>query len=243
MKICDILSGSAKPFPSLEIVPPLNGMTVDELVSRVEPLMEFGPKYVNVTRHRDDLRMSQKTVCGALMDRFGINVVPHILCAGATGDDIRGELDAFKEMGIENVLALRGDCLSGEKRFVPVPGGYAHASDLVRGIREYRSSEGTVYSIGVAGYPEKHFEAPNLRTDIENLRKKVDAGADYVITQLFFDNALYYSFVDKCRQAGIDVPYYSGYQALLVGKSAQPAPSDILDRHTVRSFVRGDPCR
>lgn len=218
MKISEIISGSARPFPSLEIVPPSGGMTLGALLDRVEPLMEFSPRYINVTRHREAYgsatRMGQKEVCLAVRDRFGVEVVPHILCAGATKEQIRGELDDFKDNGIENVLALRGDCLLGEKRFVPDPQGYSYASELVEGIREYRREEGRVYCIGVGGYPEKHFEAPNIETDVLNLKKKVDAGADYVITQMFFDNAKYYDFVSRCRQAGITVPIIPGIKPL-----------------------------
>lgn len=231
MKISDIISGSPRPFPSLEIVPPLRGMTVEELCDRIEPLMEFSPKYINVTRHREEYefkpnpdgsfsrivcrpRVSQEEVCRAVIDRFGVETVPHIICAGAAREDIHRELDTFKEMGIENVLALRGDCTIGEKRFSPTPGGYAYASELVSGIREYRSVEGIFYCIGVGGYPEKHFEAPNLETDIANLKKKVDAGADYVVTQMFFDNSRFYDFVSRCRAAGINVPIIPGIKPL-----------------------------
>ena len=231
MKISSILSSSTGAFPSLEIVPPLRGMSREELLTSIEPLMEFNPRYINVTRHRVEYefvpnadgtftrtvtraRMSQEEVCGAVQERFGVEVVPHIICAGVSVDEIRSELDTYKEMGIENVLALRGDCLVGEKRFSPAPGGYSYACELVEGIREYRSAEGRWYCIGVGGYPEKHFEAPNLETDIANLKRKVDAGADYVITQMFFDNARYYEFVEKCREAGITVPIIPGLKPL-----------------------------
>lgn len=218
MKICDIIKGSATPFPSLEIVPPEEGVDIDVLMSRIDALMEFAPRYVNVTRHREAYgsvaRMGQKEVCLAVRDRFGVEVVPHILCAGATRKEIREELDDFKDNGIENVLALRGDCLLGEKRFTPEPEGYSYASELVQGIRGYRSEEGKVYCIGVGGYPEKHFQAPNIETDIINLKKKVDAGADYVITQMFFDNRKFYDFVSRCRKAGIGVPIIPGIKPL-----------------------------
>lgn len=214
MKICDLFSGNTSPFPSLEIVPPSGGGTVPALMERLECLMEFSPRYVNVTRHSSDAAGNvdggQIEVCRAVQERFDVEVVPHILCAGADATAIRHELDVFKSMGIENVLALRGDCLSSQKRFIPTPGGFTYASELVKGIREYRKEEGTVYCVGVAGYPEKHFEAPNIETDILNLKKKVDAGADYVISQMFFDNARFYAFVDKCREAGIKVPILPG---------------------------------
>lgn len=231
MKISEILSTSHKAFPSLEIVPPAQGITTAQLVDSLHPLIEFGPKYINVTCHREEYefvpcadggftrrvcrpRMSQRDVCRAVGEAFGIEVVPHIICAGASVEAIHSDLDAFKEMGIGNVVALRGDCTLGERRFTPAPGGYAYASQLVEGIRSYRKEEGQVYCIGVAGYPEKHFEAPNIETDIANLKKKVDAGADFVITQMFFDNGRYFDFVDRCRRQGITVPIIPGLKPL-----------------------------
>lgn len=232
MKISEILRNSSKAFPSIEIVPPLKGMSAAELVESIKPFMEFRPPYVNVTCHRDEFefianpdgtftrrmvqnRISEVAVAGMIMSNFrDTEAVPHIICAGATKEKIQSELDDLHYMGIENVLALRGDCLASEKRFSPTPGGYAFASELVEGIRSYRSELGHVYCIGVGAYPEKHFEAPNLETDIQNLKKKVDAGADYIITQMFFDNKVYYDFVDKCRKAGISVPIIPGLKPL-----------------------------
>lgn len=231
MKISEILKAGAKAFPSLEIVPPLKGMTSGELLDNIAPLMEFAPRYINVTRHRDEYefsrngdgswtrrivraRMSQEDVCDAVQERFKVEVVPHVICGGASVREIETELDTFAGMGISNVMALRGDCTIGEKRFTPEPDGYRYASELVSGIREYRKEAGRVFCIGVGGYPEKHFEAPNIETDIANLRKKVDAGADYVITQMFFDNAVFYDFVARCREAGIEVPIIPGLKPL-----------------------------
>ncbi len=242
MKIADILRESRKPFPSIEIVPPLKGMSREELISNIEPFMEFSPKYINVTCHRDEYeyvpnpdgsfsrktvqnRISAVTVAGLIMSHFKVEAVPHIICAGATVGDIERELDNLYYMGIENVLALRGDCLASEKRFSPTPGGYRYADELVSGIRNYRREEtGRHFSIGVGGYPEKHFEAPNIETDILNLKRKVDAGADYVITQMFFDNKVYYDFVDRCRKAGIDVPIIPGLKPLSTARQVHILP-------------------
>lgn len=232
MKINEILASSTKPFPSLEIVPPLKGMTRKELLESVRPFMEFSPKYINVTCHRDEYefrkekdgsysrhlvrnRVSEVAVCGAIMAEYGIDVVPHMICGGATREEIENELYDLRFMGIENIMALRGDSISGEKRFTPEPGGYSYAHELVSGIRDFEKEIGEdVFSIGVGGYPEKHFEAANIETDIDNLKKKVEAGADYIITQMFFDNRVFYSFRERCRKAGITVPVIPGLKPL-----------------------------
>ena len=232
MKINEILASSDKPFPSLEIVPPLKGMTRRELIDSIRPFMEFKPKYINVTCHRDEYefrqendgsysrhlvrnRVSEVAVCGAIMSEYDMEVVPHIICGGASREEIESELYDLKFLGIENIMALRGDSITGEKRFTPAPGGYSYAGELVEGIRNFEKKIGeNVFSIGVGGYPEKHFEAANIETDIANLKKKVDAGADYIITQMFFDNSVFYSFRDRCRQAGISVPIIPGLKPL-----------------------------
>lgn len=251
MKVSEILATSTKAFPSLEIVPPLRGLTKEELLESIAPFMEFKPKYINVTSHRDEYefreeqdgtfsrhlvrnRISETTVCAAIMSRYDIDVVPHLICGGSTKEEIESKLDNLEFLGINNILALRGDCMTGEKRFTATPGGYRYASELVEGIRSYQGSAGyrrsrklekdspvsmemaddRYFCIGVGAYPEKHFEAPNIETDIANLRKKVDAGADYIITQMFFDNKVYYDFVEKCREAGITVPIIPGLKPL-----------------------------
>lgn len=241
MKINEILSSSTRAFPSLEIVPPLRGMSTEELLRSIAPLMEFSPRYINVTRHREEYefipnpdgsfrrvpsrpRMSQEDVCKAVGGHYGVEVVPHIICGGVTRAEIEQELDRLVGMGISNVIALRGDCTSGEKRFTPTPGGYSYASELVEGIRAYRPEKGRVFSIGVGGYPEKHFEAPNIETDIENLKKKVEAGADYVITQMFFDNQVYYDFVRRGREAGITVPIIPGLKPISTARQVDVLP-------------------
>lgn len=242
MKITDILANSKKTYPSLEIVPPLRGITKDELLESIAPFMEFSPKYINVTSHRDEFeykaeadgsfsrhlvrnRISETTVCAAIMSRYDVEVVPHLICGGNTAEEIQSRLDNLAFMGINNIVALRGDSMTGEKRFSPTPGGYSYASELVEGIRSYQGSssyrrsrgletDDRYFCIGVGAYPEKHFEAPNLETDIANLKKKVDAGADYIITQMFFDNQKYYDFVEKCRAAGITVPIIPGLKPI-----------------------------
>jgi methylenetetrahydrofolate reductase (NADPH) len=159
------------------------------------------------------------------MSKYDVEVVPHLICGGNTAEEIESRLDNLAFLGINNIVALRGDSMSGEKRFTPTPGGYRYASELVEGIRRYQGSanyrrdhglktDDRYFCIGVGAYPEKHFEAPNLETDIANLKKKVDAGADYIITQMFFDNKVYYDFVDKCRAAGITVPIIPGLKPI-----------------------------
>ena len=231
MKLSELYKSVKKPFPSLEIVPPLTGITKDRLLADLEPFMEFNPAYINVTRHRQEFefvknpdgtftralvrsRMEQGDVCDAVMQRFGIDVVPHIICAGTTKGEIREELRRFNQMGVGNIVALRGDCTVGEKRFSPVQGGFSFASELVGSIVEWSAEDGWDFCIGGGAYPEKHFEAPNLETDIANLKKKVDAGAEYLITQMFFDNSAYYEFVRRCREAGITVPIIPGLKPL-----------------------------
>lgn len=231
MRLIELLRNSKNPFPSIEIVPPLEGISKDELLDSIKPLIEFAPKYINVTCHRTEFsfvpnadgtysrqvvrsRVNEVAVASAVMNHFHIDVVPHMICAGVSKEQIQSTLDDLSFLGIQNVMALRGDCLSGEKRFTPHPEGYAHADELVRGIREYRKEEGQKMTIGVGAYPEKHFEAPNIETDIKNLKKKVDAGADFIITQMFFDNQKFYEFVRSCRQAGITVPIIPGLKPL-----------------------------
>ncbi len=241
MKISEILTHSAGPFPSIEIVPPLKGISKEELITSIAPFMEFHPPYINVTCHRDEVefrpeadgsysrhtvrrRISETAVCAVIQAQFDTEVVPHLIGAGMTRERMESQLQDLKFMGIENVLALRGDCLAGEKRFTPEPGGYRYASELVEDIRRFESRQGSSFCVGVGAYPEKHFEAPNLEMDIENLKRKVDAGADYIITQMFFDNAVFYSFRDKCRAAGITVPIIPGLKPLSTARQLEMLP-------------------
>lgn len=252
MKVSEILSASTKAFPSIEIVPPMRGITKTELLESIAPFMEFSPKYINVTSHRDEFeyreeadgtfskhlvrnRINEATVCAAIMSKYDVEVVPHLICGGTTVEEIQSKLDNLAFMGINNLVALRGDSMSGEKRFTPTPGGYRYASELVEGIRSYQGSnsyrrergletDDRYFCIGVGAYPEKHFEAPNLETDIANLKRKVDAGADYIITQMFFDNQVYYDFVEKCRAAGINAPIIPGLKPISTARQVSVLP-------------------
>ena len=241
MRITDLLHAS-HPFPSLEIVPPLGGISKNELLENIAPLMEFKPRYINVTTHRDEVRfdpqpdgtfvrkvvrsrVSPVAVCGSIQARYDVEVVPHIICAGNSAAEIEWLIQDFHFMGIDNVMALRGDSLTGEKRFTPEPDGYAHADELVRAIRAMEG--GDRMCIGVGGYPEKHFEAANLDTDIANLKRKVDAGADLIITQMFYDNAVFFRFVDRCRNAGISVPIIPGLKPLSTARQIELIPESF----------------
>lgn len=244
MKITEILNESKKPFPSIEIVPPLNGMSKDELLGTIRSFMEFAPKYINVTCHRDEYafrkeangtysrhlvrnRISEVAVCAAIISEFDVNVVPHVICGGASAEELESDLYNYRFLGISNVMALRGDSITGEKRFVPHPEGYAHANELVEAIRHFDEQTGESFCIGVGGYPEKHFECANIETDIENLKRKVDAGADYIITQMFFENKVYYRFVDLCRKAGINVPIIPGLKPLSTARQVDLLPQSF----------------
>lgn len=260
MKISEMLSGSAKPFPSLEIVPPLNGIRKDLLLETIGQFMDFAPRYINVTCHRDQFefrqqpdgsftrhlvrsRLSPVAVCAAVMAAYPVEMVPHVICAGVTEEEIYSQLYDYHFLGIENVLALRGDSLEGEKRFMPTPGGFSHANELVGAIRRFEGSIGASFCVGVGGYPEKHFEAANLEQDIARLKAKVDAGADYVITQMFFDNAAFYRFVDACRAAGIDVPIIPGLKPLANRRQLELLPGSFsIDLpHTLVQAVQAAP--
>ena len=244
MKIPDMLRSGAKPFPSLEIVPPQRGIRKAELIESVAPLMEFQPRYINVTSHRDEVRfdprpdgsyqrvvvrnrVSAVAVCAAIQSQFKVEVVPHLICAGTPAHETEALLQDFKFLGIENVMALRGDSLSAEKRFTPDPEGYAHADELVAAVRRFERENEASFCIGVGAYPEKHFEAPNMETDIEHLKRKVEAGADVIITQMFFDNAVFYRFTERCRQAGITVPIIPGLKPLSTARQVALLPESF----------------
>lgn len=241
MKISDILSSTGRKFPSIEIVPPLRGVSKEELLDAIRPMMQFNPPYINVTCHRDGyefvrasdgsfskhvvrMRVSQTAVCAAVQSEFNVEVVPHLICGGATADDIKFELLDLDFLGIHNVMALRGDSLTGEQRFTPEPGGYSYASQLVGAIRSFGAEKNIDFCIGVGAYPEKHFEAPNLQDDIANLKKKVDAGADFIITQMFYDNDIFYRFRDMCTKAGINVPIIPGLKPISSIKQVEMLP-------------------
>lgn len=241
MQVIDILNEAKRPLFTFELVPPPKGGDVQTLLDAVRTLSEFDPAYINVTNHqmevvyveREDGLLERRTVhkrpgtiaLSALIQyTFQIPVVAHLICGGMDADQLEDALVELNFLGVENILALRGDPPNGVKRFVPVKGGYEHSSDLVTQIvrlneghyldDQLQNAQKTHFCTGVAGYPEKHAEAPNLAYDIQMLKKKVDSGAQYIVTQMFFDNSAYYRFVDACRSEGITVPIIPGIKPI-----------------------------
>jgi methylenetetrahydrofolate reductase (NADPH) len=226
---------------SFEVLPSLKGKDIQDLYNGIEPLMEFNPSFINVTYHREEFifrklnnglhdkiaarkRPGTVSICAAIKYKYGVDTVPHLICGGFTRDETELALIDMQYLGMDNVLALRGDPVKGEGHFSPEKDGHAYASTLVKQISQMNSGhyiddeivEGipTDFCIGVAGYPEKHFEAQNMKTDLRYLKEKVDAGAHYIVTQLFFDNQKFFRFVDNCRKAGITVPIIPGIKPI-----------------------------
>ena len=240
MKVVDYINSSKKTIFSFEILPPLKCKGIEDICNGIDPLMEFKPPFINVTYHREDYeykkmgdgllkkvsikkRPGTVGICAALMNKYKVDAIPHIICGGFTKEDTESALIDLKFLGIDNVLALRGDPLKNESSFVATKGGSKYAIDLIKQIddmnngqylyEETRNSPAN-FCIGTAGYPEKHFEAMNLNSDLKHLKAKVDAGAEYIVTQLFYDNQKYFEFVKKCRRIGITVPIIPGLKPL-----------------------------
>ena len=241
MKVTDIIGQSDKTVFSFELLPPLKGNDASAIYRTIESLIDFDPKYINITTHRDEMVFMERSdgtierrtvrkrpgtvaIAAAIQHKYGIPVVPHILCGGFSKSETEHVLIDLNFMGISNVLALRGDGLKTEHVFRPDPEGHANAVELVKQIvnlrhgnyleEDLKNSAPLDFCIGVAGYPEKHFECPNFDTDLMYLKQKVDAGADYIVTQMFFDNQVYYDFVDRCRAVGINVPVIPGIKPI-----------------------------
>ena len=242
MKVIDILNSLQKPFASFELVPPLKGSDVSRLYDSIDPLMQFQPPFINITCHRDEVeyvpngdgsykkmtlakRPSTIAIVAAIMRRYpNLEIVPHVICGGASQSRVESELLDLHFLGIQNVVALRGDAIPGQRFFIPEPDGFSHSSELVAMIRHLNNGQyldptvknglSTDFCVGVAAYPEKHFEAANLDVDIQHLKQKVEAGADYIVTQMFFDNQQYFRFVDRLREAGITVPVIPGLKPI-----------------------------
>ena len=236
---------------SFEILPPLKGAHIGELFGRIDPLMEFNPSFINVTYHREEyvyrkrangLLEKQATrkrpgtvgICTAILNKYHIETVPHLTCGGFTEEETEDALIDLNFLGINNVLALRGDPMKSDKNFVPTENGHEYAVDLVKQIEnmnhgKYLSDEivspsPSAFCAGVAGYPEKHFESMNLKTDLRHLKEKVEAGAEYIVTQMFFDNQKFFDFVDKCRAIGINVLIIPGLKPITVKGHIQFLP-------------------
>lgn len=241
MKVIDIINKSKSTVFSFELLPPLKGNDTGKMYNTIESLTEFDPKYINITTHRDELEFKELpdgtivkrtvrkrpgtvAIAAAIQHKFGIPVVPHILCGGFTKSETEHVLIDLNFLGIKNVLALRGDGAKNQHVFQPEKNGHANANELVAQMKdlakgkyledELKNNLPLDFCIGVAGYPEKHFESPNKAQDLIYLKQKVDAGADYIVTQMFFDNQVYYDFVKKCREIGITVPIIPGIKPI-----------------------------
>jgi len=242
MKVTDRIEKSqGSTLISYEVLPPLKGGRMQDIFDMLDPLMEFKPAFVDVTYHREDVVFNKREsgfyeklhirkrpgtvgICASLMHKYNVDTVPHLICGGFSISETEDALIDLAFLGINNVLALRGDARNMEDRFIPESGGHKYAVNLVDQIQNMNvgkyldqnlsNASPTEFCIGVAGYPEKHFEAPNFDVDLKYLKDKIDAGGDYIVTQMFFDNKVYFDFVDKCRAVGITVPIIPGLKPI-----------------------------
>ncbi len=252
MKVVDRIKQSKSTLFSIEILPPLKGKSIQNIYNLIDPLQDFKPAFIDVTYHREEYVYKKREggflekvsvrkrpgtvgICAAIMNRYKIDTVPHIICGGFTKEETESALIDLHFLGIDNVLVLRGDAVKNERSFIPEPGGHPYAVDLVRQVVKMNSGKylheddvmdvaPTDLCIGVAGYPEKHFEAPNMISDLRHLKEKVDAGAQYIVTQMFFDNQKYFDYVKKCREMDINVPIIPGIKVLTVKNQAMILP-------------------
>lgn len=253
MKVVDhIKNANGKTLFSLEILPPLKGENIRTLFDNMDPLMEFKPPFIDVTYHREEYVYKKKEngllekrstrkrpgtvgICAAIQNHYKIDTVPHIICGGFNKEETENALIDLHFLGIDNVLALQGDAIKSEARFVAEPDGHKYASELVEQIvkmnqgrfidEELENASPTNFCIGVSGYPEKHFSAPNLKIDLKYLKNKIDLGAEYIVTQMFFDNRKFFDFVAKCREAGIRVPIIPGIKPITAKTQATILPT------------------
>lgn len=251
MKVIDHINEASKPLISFEILPPLKGKGIQSLYNHLDPLMEYKPSYINVTYHRSEhvfkknadgtfekvvvrKRPGTEAICASIMNKYNVDTVPHLICGGFGINETEDALINLNYLGIDNVLVLRGDAAKNEASFEPEPGGHKYAVDLLKQVtnlnsglyleEDLKNTIKTKFCIGVAGYPEKHFESPNMDTDLQYLKHKVDAGADYIVTQMFFDNKKYFAFVDACRAIGITVPIIPGLKPIYTKKQLTVLP-------------------
>jgi methylenetetrahydrofolate reductase (NADPH) len=251
MKVTDHINQANKTLISFEILPPLKGKGIQSLYTHLDPLMEFKPSFINVTYHRSEhifkkrvdgtfekvvirKRPGTESICASIMNKYNVDTVPHLICGGFGINETEDALINLNYLGIDNVLVLRGDAAKNESAFEPEPGGHKYAIDLLKQVtnlnaglyleEDLKNTSKTKFCIGVAGYPEKHFEAPNMDADLKHLKAKVDAGADYIITQMFFNNEKYFSFVSACREIGINVPIIPGLKPIYSKKQLTILP-------------------
>lgn len=253
MKVTEhIAQANGKTLFSLEIIPPRKGENIQNIFNHLDPLMEFKPPFIDVTYHREEYiykkhpngLLEKKTtrkrpgtvgICAALKHRYDVDPVPHIICGGFTKEETENALIDLNFLGIDNVLVLRGDAIKSEPQFKPEPEGNNYAIDLLHQVQgmntghyldgDMENANPTDFCIGVAGYPEKHFEAPSLNSDLKFLKQKVDAGAEYIVTQMFFDNQKFFEFEKKCRAMGINVPIIPGLKPLKTKSQLSVLPS------------------
>jgi methylenetetrahydrofolate reductase (NADPH) len=252
MKVTEHLASSqGKTLFSVEILPPLKGKSIRSIYDILDPIMEFKPAFVDVTYHREEYvykkhqngllekfsirkRPGTVSICAAILNYYKVDPVPHIICGGFSKEETENALIELSYLGIDNLLLLRGDAIKSESAFDPHPDGHKFASELVQQVanmnrgmyldQDLQEVTPSDFCFGVAGYPEKHFEAPNLKTDLRYLKAKVDAGASFIVTQMFFDNAKYFEFVDKCRENDINVPIIPGLKPVTTRKQTTVLP-------------------
>ena len=252
MHVIEHLAKAKDTLVSFEVLPPLKGRTISYIYEHLDPLMEFKPSWINVTYHRSetitrtneagvtekvDVRKRPGTVgiCAAIMNHYNVDAVPHIICGGFSKRETEDALIDLQFLGIDNVLVLRGDAEKGQKTFVPEPNGNQQAIDLLKQVvglnkgdyldKEIVNGSKTNFCMGVSGYPEKHFEAPSMEFDLQIAKAKVDAGAQYIMTQMFFDNKKYFEYVDACRSIGINVPIIPGLKPITNKKQLTVLPN------------------
>jgi methylenetetrahydrofolate reductase (NADPH) len=241
MSVIEKIRNAKRPLFTFELLPPLKGHSIERIYAAIDRLIEYEPAYINFTSHRNEIVFKERAdgtiekctvrhrpgtiaLAAAVKYKYNITVVPHILCGGFTKEETENILIEMNFLGIDDVLALRGDPVKGSRSFLPEKTGHSYTFELVQQIASMNrgkyleetisNAAPTNFCIGVAGYPEKHFEAPNLQVDMENLKKKVDAGAEYIVTQMFFDNAKFFKFRDDCVKAGINVPVIPGIKPI-----------------------------
>lgn len=252
MKIIDYFDkAKGQTLVSFEVLPPLKGGSMADIFQTLDPLMEFKPPFIDVTYHREEYVYNKRPsgyyektairkrpgtvgICASIMHRYGIDAIPHLICGGFSIEETENALIDLNFLGINNVLALRGDARQFEDKFIPEPDGHKFAVDLVKQVNDmnhgiYLDSNiekgtPTDFCIGVAGYPEKHIEAPSMNYDLQMLKKKVEAGADYIVTQMFFDNQKFFDFVKQAREIGIDVPIIPGIKPIATKGHLQMLP-------------------
>lgn len=251
MKVIDHINQAKSTLISFEVLPPVKGKGIEALYRHLDPLMEHSPSFINVTYHRSEhvfkknadgsfqkvivrKRPGTESICAAIMNKYNVDTVPHLICGGFSVNETEDALINLHYLGIDNVLVLRGDAAKNESTFEPEPGGHRYASDLLKQVvnlnaglyleDDLKDTHKTKFCIGVAGYPEKHFEAPNMQSDLKYLKAKMDCGADYIVTQMFFDNSKYYAFVKACRDIGITAPIIPGLKPIYSRKQLNVLP-------------------